>query len=145
MIVRFTDEKHMFSVRSVETVEMIRATPQMLYGKYCRNGMAYANLSSVVFRTYSSATYAYRPTMTASPPIFSKLHCWLLARHLFQHLASGARDNRPGLAKELEYLQSGDVDKIFEGSGVQPQKWRCCSAIIKVDFTRLNSLPDLPI
>ena len=31
------------------------------------------------------------------------------ARNLFQDHASGARDDRPGLAKALEYLQSGDV------------------------------------
>ena len=33
MIVRFADVKHMFYVRSAETVATIRATPEMLYGK----------------------------------------------------------------------------------------------------------------
>jgi DNA invertase Pin-like site-specific DNA recombinase len=35
-------------------------------------------------------------------------------RHLFQDHASGARDNRPGLAKALEYLQSGDVLVVWK-------------------------------
>lgn len=36
------------------------------------------------------------------------------ARHLFQDRASGARDDRPGLAKALEYLQPGDVLVVWK-------------------------------
>ena len=35
-------------------------------------------------------------------------------RHLFQDYASGARDDRPGLAKALEYLQTGDVLVVWK-------------------------------
>ena len=35
-------------------------------------------------------------------------------RHLFQDHASGARDDRPGLAKALEYLQTGDVLVVWK-------------------------------
>ena len=35
-------------------------------------------------------------------------------RHLFQDHASGARDDRPGLAQALEYLQSGDVLVVWK-------------------------------
>lgn len=35
-------------------------------------------------------------------------------RHLFQDHASGARDDRPGLANALEYLQSGDVLVVWK-------------------------------
>ena len=34
--------------------------------------------------------------------------------HLFQDHASGARDDRPGLAKALEYLQPGDVLVVWK-------------------------------
>ena len=36
------------------------------------------------------------------------------ARNLFQDRASGARDDRPGLAKALEYLQPGDVLVVWK-------------------------------
>ncbi len=36
------------------------------------------------------------------------------ARNLFQDHASGARDDRPGLAKALEYLQPGDVLVVWK-------------------------------
>ena len=36
------------------------------------------------------------------------------ARHLFQDRASGARDDRPGLAKALEYLQPGDLLVVWK-------------------------------
>jgi len=36
------------------------------------------------------------------------------ARHLFQDRASGARDDRPGLVKALEYLQPGDVLVVWK-------------------------------
>lgn len=36
------------------------------------------------------------------------------ARHLFQDRASGARDDRPGLAKALEFLQPGDVLVVWK-------------------------------
>ena len=35
-------------------------------------------------------------------------------RHLFQDHASGARDDRQGLAKALEYLQTGDVLVVWK-------------------------------
>lgn len=35
-------------------------------------------------------------------------------RHLFKDHASGARDDRPGLAKALEYLQTGDVLVVWK-------------------------------
>lgn len=36
------------------------------------------------------------------------------ARHLFQDRASGARDDRPGLSKALEFLQPGDVLVVWK-------------------------------
>jgi DNA invertase Pin-like site-specific DNA recombinase len=36
------------------------------------------------------------------------------ARHLFQDRASGARDDRPGLAKALEYIQPGDILVVWK-------------------------------
>jgi DNA invertase Pin-like site-specific DNA recombinase len=36
------------------------------------------------------------------------------ARHLFEDRASGAKDNRPGLAKALDFMQPGDVLVVWK-------------------------------
>lgn len=43
--------KQLFSDRSAATVTGVPATPEILYGKWCRNGIPYANLNPLVFRT----------------------------------------------------------------------------------------------
>lgn len=85
-------------------------------GKPCRHGLSYGNPKSEVFRhagrlhasivRFGSAEHRSATRRAAGGG--------LDARHLFEDHASGARDDRPGLAKALEFVRPGDVLVVWK-------------------------------
>src|SRR4051812_40027365 len=68
-----------------------------------------------VFRTCLLATCGSRPTGSDRPP--ARRSSWRRGRderHLFEDHASGSRDDRPGLAKALAFLRSGDCLVVWK-------------------------------
>lgn len=69
-----------------------------------------------VFRTCLLATCGSRPTGSVRRPP-ARRSSWRRGRderHLFEDHASGSRDDRPGLAKALAFLRSGDCLVVWK-------------------------------